>query len=195
MPVAKKKSKLILKIMPDPDPMNPREWDNETIMVCWHRHYTLGDKHQFSSPKELRQFLAKTITIHRPLYMIDHSGLCINMTGFADCDPQGRDWGQLGVIMATESLIEEFKDLSRKEYTSKILDIFNQEIETYNDYLQGNVWGYQIMSVCPTCGQEDEIIDSCWGFYGLDPKENGIYDCLPAEFQNRIDAGEEFFCY
>jgi hypothetical protein len=56
------------------------------------------------------------------------------------------------------------------------------------------VWGYQIIRRFPTCGQEDETEDSGWGFYGSDLKENGIYDCLPAEFQARIDAGEEFFC-
>ena len=37
-----------LKIEQDTDPINPREdWDNITTMVCGHRSYELGDKHNY----------------------------------------------------------------------------------------------------------------------------------------------------
>lgn len=32
----------------DDSPESPREWDNVGTMVCWHRHYKLGDE----QPKE-----------------------------------------------------------------------------------------------------------------------------------------------
>jgi hypothetical protein len=196
MPAARRKDELVLKIMQDPDPYNPRTaWENLTKMICWHRKYTLGDKHNFPSPKELSQYLANTKIIHQPLYMMDHSGLTINMQGFAEWDPQGWDWGRIGSILLTdEELGKELDRLGKKERQEKALSIFDSEIRVYNYYLQGEVYGYQIIRRCPTCGREDETEDSGWGFYGNDLKENGIYDCLPVEFKDRIDAGEEFFC-
>ncbi len=34
-------------ILRDPDPINPREWDNVGKMICWHGRYNLGDNHQY----------------------------------------------------------------------------------------------------------------------------------------------------
>lgn len=34
----------------DTYPENPRDWDNEAAMVCWHRRYNLGDQHDYKSP-------------------------------------------------------------------------------------------------------------------------------------------------
>lgn len=42
----------ILKIVQDECPEDPREWSNLGHMVCWHRHYRLGDKHSFASPSD-----------------------------------------------------------------------------------------------------------------------------------------------
>jgi len=35
------------------DPPDPRENDNFGVMVCWHRRYTLGDKHTHENPKAM----------------------------------------------------------------------------------------------------------------------------------------------
>lgn len=64
------------------------------------------------------------------------------------------------------------------------------EVETYDQYVRGNVYGYILtkkvieQEKCPHCGEvireyedEDEI-DSCWGFYGDCLEENGILDNL-----------------
>lgn len=31
---------------------SPRDWDNFGHMFCWHRHYNLGDKHDFRDPED-----------------------------------------------------------------------------------------------------------------------------------------------
>lgn len=37
----------------DNDPLDPREqYDNFGHMICWHRRYSLGDKHGYDSPEE-----------------------------------------------------------------------------------------------------------------------------------------------
>ena len=39
-----------------------------------------------------------------------------------------------------------------------------QEVETYSQYLSGDVYGYEIH-------KHGEVVDSCWGFYGYDTAE------------------------
>ena len=37
----------IIKIVEQSDPEDPRSWDNLSQMICFHRDYNLGDKHDF----------------------------------------------------------------------------------------------------------------------------------------------------
>lgn len=47
------KGTLTLIVDYDTEPMNPREdWDNFGKMVCWHRRYSLGDKHDHEDPDD-----------------------------------------------------------------------------------------------------------------------------------------------
>ena len=47
------------------------------------------------------------------------------------------------------------------------------EVADYDNYLQGNVYGYELFEVtkCTTAGFENEEhekeVDSCWGFYAM----------------------------
>lgn len=43
----------VLFVVPDTDPINPREeWDNFGTMVCFHKRYTLGDEHSYGDAEE-----------------------------------------------------------------------------------------------------------------------------------------------
>ena len=58
----------------DPDPQNPREWDNLGTIAGWHRHYQLGDEQPNEEPGVwLDDKLKDSIIL--PIYMMDHSGL------------------------------------------------------------------------------------------------------------------------
>jgi hypothetical protein len=151
----------VLKIVRDDDPINPREWDNVGTMLCFHRRYNLGDEPYHRSvtdmlpygEEDLEKWLveeenAKTIL---PLYLYDHSGITIRTTPFT-CR---WDSGQIGYIYSQEEGQE---------------DILRSEIEVYDHYLFGNIWGYQVYQkhVCNRGNIHEEIIDSCYGFYGYD---------------------------
>lgn len=41
-----------LQVFRDEYAENPCEWDNLGKMVCWHRRYNLGDKHDYESPQD-----------------------------------------------------------------------------------------------------------------------------------------------
>lgn len=46
----------------DNDPQNPRtDWDNLGHMICWHRRYNLGDKHNYS---DVESFMSTLISKH-----------------------------------------------------------------------------------------------------------------------------------
>jgi len=61
----KEGKELLLSVLREEYPASPREWDNFGKMVCWHRRYDLGDKHEtrgdkekFSDPQEFLRCLA-----------------------------------------------------------------------------------------------------------------------------------------
>lgn len=48
------KAPFLLQVMMDEEPLNPREdYDNFGKMVCWHKRYNLGDKHDYENTSEL----------------------------------------------------------------------------------------------------------------------------------------------
>ncbi|NJD02946.1 MAG: hypothetical protein FIA99_10225 [Ruminiclostridium sp.] len=60
MPMVATQKPYTLFVVPDDEPTNPREeWDNFGTMVCFHRRYTLGDKHNYDNADELFQKLVQ----------------------------------------------------------------------------------------------------------------------------------------
>jgi len=146
------------RIHVDPDPQSPRDWDDLGTMVCWHRRYNLGDKHSYSDPAEFRESHKGDVIL--PLYLYDHSGITMR------CSPFSCQWdsGQVGYICASrESVLKEYgsKRLT-KAIRAKAEACLRSEVETYDDYLTGRVYGYTIEN------ETGDVLDSCWGFYGLD---------------------------
>ncbi|HAM52828.1 MAG TPA: hypothetical protein DCP92_19825, partial [Nitrospiraceae bacterium] len=91
-------------------------------MVCFHRRYDLGDRHEFRSPEEFNQFLKNEKPICLPLYLFDHSGITISTESgrFRACDPQGWDWGLLGYIYVTKMDVR--KEYSARRVSRKVLE-------------------------------------------------------------------------
>lgn len=154
-----------VKVFYDPDPLNPRkEYDNATIMLHWHRRYDLGDKRieRMSKEEVEAQYEEEgdPILAILPLYLYDHSGLSISTGGFS-CR---FDSGQVGYVYITKSKADEMGwDLNNPPNWE---DIIKGEVKTYDDYLTGQVFGYEVV------GRDGETLESCWGFIG------DIDDCL-----------------
>jgi hypothetical protein len=59
----------VIKIVPDHDLSDPRDDDNLGTMICWHRRYTLGDKHSHSDhpyePQDFMREMAREADIDR----------------------------------------------------------------------------------------------------------------------------------
>ena len=98
-----------------------------------------------------------------PLYLYDHSGLSMSTRYTYPYDDRW-DAGQVGFIYVS---IQDVKDeWGWKRLTSKrremIFNILRNEVETYDQYLRGDVWGYIVED------EDGDHIDSCWGFYGYE---------------------------
>jgi hypothetical protein len=166
-----------LKVVHDSSAESPREWDNLGKMICFHNRYDLGDKHNYNADdysgwEEMKQAIIKeeNPAVILPLYMYDHSGIAISTSPFS-CR---WDSGQIGfVLVSKKQALEEFGGVrvsSKKKV--KIESIIEAEVETYTKYVEGEVYGFQIVD------EDDEVIDSCYGFYGTDFATNGMLDYI-----------------
>ena len=176
---------------------SPRNWDNLGTMAFFHRRYNVGDELEFYSPEELSDFLADEDPIALAVRGYDHGGLTIsagNSLGLFRY-PYNDSWdsGLLGYIYVTKERVRRdygWKNLT-KERIAKIESYLRSEVDIYDLYLQGRVYGY--IATCDSCGEED----SCWGFYGEEWKENGVYEhtdyycsCLERQYNQLVDIRE-----
>lgn len=169
------------------DDMNesPREWDNLGAMICWHRSYNLGDyKHGFESadvffhvisglyPEEATEYLtdkqlyrcrkvADEKNIILPLYLYDHSGITMRTSSFF-CP---WDSNQVGYIYISLEEVRKLHNIKRvtKQTRETIVKCLESEVKAYDQYITGEIYGFVIEKT-----EDEEPVDSCWGFYGYD---------------------------
>lgn len=172
--------KLTLVIKQDEDPQSPREWSNLGHMVCFHNRMTIGDDHKGLTFETAQDLEARMYDVRNgvclPIYAYQHGGITISTrrTGqFAD----PFDSGKLGFIYASKEMIREHfqKKVCTKKMMEKALEILHSEVETYDQYLLGDVYGYVIKD------EAGEVVDSCWGFYGRELAEQEGKAALEAE--------------
>lgn len=162
-----------INIYPDFDPMDPRsEFDNFGIMICKHPNYILGDKQDMIA-EEIIALTERNDVEYFWLFLLDHSGLWMKTGTFA-CDAAGWDTSRVGIIYCThEQIIKEYDELS-DETIHKAKQLMQGEVETYSQYLSGEVYGYQIE---PTdTNKSIECDDGCWGFFGYEWDRNGLME-------------------
>lgn len=175
----------LLQVYQETDsPESPRDWDNLGVMVCFHRRYNLGDKNHgvmysdYDSFDQLEGDLMKNhdAVIILPLYLYDHSGLTISTRPFSS----RWDSGQIGVIYTTKQKIREFFGIWR--VTDKLLDkaesVLKNEVLVYDQWLRGDIYGFTVseFETCNLGHEHENIINSCWGYYGSDFKANGLFE-------------------
>ena len=163
----------------DFDPESPREWDNLGTFYTAHRHYCPEkrfDEHfDFEEvcderPGNLREsFLKKYIALN--IYLYDHSGQTVSSGPFS-CP---WDSGWFGIVAVSVEKVK--KEFGWKKITDarrrKIEGYLQGEIDTYDHYLRGEVYGYRITPA----GDKDNVIESCWGFYGKEGIETIESEC------------------
>ena len=163
----------VVNIYADETPMNPRNTDyndNLDLMICFHRNYQLGDKHNYKATdnfNSIDELEARIIKNHNPvvikrLYLYDHSGITISTTPF-ECQ---WDSGFVGfVLMGREHALKnwQFGKYTNNRYLVDRVDKYIEaSVKEYDQYLRGEVYGYIVSD------KDGNELDSCWGFHGWD---------------------------
>lgn len=152
---------LSLIVSGDPDPLNPREeFDQTCTLVCWHRRYRLGDSHDWHDPQEFLREMEDRPHLKLPLYLYDHSGITIATSPF----PCPWDSGQVGWVFIDRCDFHQLGDPNDAETSAqdRAMAAMRAEVAEYDQFISGDVWWVRVE------GTEDNVLDSCCGFYGLD---------------------------
>jgi hypothetical protein len=153
-----------IKIHYDACAESPREWGNIGTIACFHNRYEIGDKHNLSTD-EIIEIVKRKDVLSLPIYLYDHSGITINTAPFA-CK---WDSMQIGYIYVDKERLK--KERLDKCEDKEIYKYLNSEVKTYDNYLRGEVYYYNIIAKtkCNVCEHvEEEIVDSCSGYYEYD---------------------------
>lgn len=147
---------------------DPRNWDNLCTMICWHNHYSLGDKHNFVGPQSCMKVLYKKIigkswndnhesdnwddifnalnqsdlVFIKIIRLYDHSGITISTS---NSYPYNDRWDSsiVGFIYVTkEQILNEIANANEENWTAIADKIIENEIETYDQYVRGDVYWF-----------------------------------------------------
>jgi hypothetical protein len=173
----------------DEDAESPREWDTFTKMICFHKRYNLGDKHDYKhNDYESWEELGAAITdrekpiLIKPLYLYDHSGITISTKPF------GCNWdsGQVGFVVVTQQTLDDYgftiaENESWNRYYERIESRVEEDIKIYDSFITGEVYRFLIED------KDGDVLDSCGGFYG-DYQDSGLIEYIkdslsPEEFE------------
>ncbi|MFA5307624.1 MAG: hypothetical protein WC365_09305 [Candidatus Babeliales bacterium] len=167
----------IIKISIDEFPSDPyNEWDQLSHIVAWHRHYNFGKKEdieQFKHQEDFEQYVkdlnGKILLLN--LYMYEHSGISLSIDQSRPY-PFSDKWdsGQIGYAYVTYEEIQKEYSVKRitEKLKQKVIKLIESEIETYNQYLNGQVYQYAIFKIqkCDKEHEHFEIEDSLSGIFG-----------------------------
>ena len=135
----------ILNIERDDYPEDPRKcWDNLCTMVCWHRSYDLGDKHNYNEVEDFFQALCKEVlgkeyeetdalhwetmfemldeselVLMKIINIYDHSGITVSTSR---AYPYNDYWdaGMVGFIYVTkEKIFRECGDITEENWKER----------------------------------------------------------------------------
>jgi hypothetical protein len=114
-----------------------------------------------------------------PVFMYEHSGVSLSTAPFSCI----WDSGQIGFIFADK--LDRMLENTATEWTDdlqkKTIGLLESEINILDQYVSGQVYGF----ICEETEEEEpderdwDYSAECYGFYGDDPKSNGMEGHLP----------------
>lgn len=148
---------------------NPREWDNLCTMICWHRNYSLGDKHKYDDSDEFMNYILHKVcgmecedfeklstrekyklacesdkVYIKQINLYDHSGITVSTSnGY----PYNDRWDSscVGFIYVTkERVLKEIANANEVNWTAIADECIEDEMETYDQYVRGEVYWFKL---------------------------------------------------
>jgi len=157
-----------LRILTDDHPDSPENWDNLGQIAYCSSRYTLGTE-AVSNDRldEIAAGIEDGSLIGLPVYAYVHSGATISTSPFY-CP---WDSGQSGFVYCKASDAED-EWAGDSHFRANALRVLRGEVETFDQYLRGDVYGYTITD------KDGDEVDSCWGFFGIECAEEEALSAL-----------------
>lgn len=176
-----------LQIWSDADCESPRTWSNLGTFITKTRNYNSPDKDvEFLELFENAYNSEGVNTAEQHLKMfkklLKENGNKIKYVCLITKHEHGNVYYKRGAVQGWDSgvcgayivLVNE----ETKKYTNKKIEaIIDGELENYNSWCNGDVWGYTLYS------DDGEVEDSCGGFFSSESVEDEIKATHP-EFKN-----------
>lgn len=174
----KKVGDLTVRVFYDDTCPSPRESDNLGTMICFHKIFNIGDKHNIPV-EEAKKFCNSKTQISLPVFLYDHGCQILSTSSFA-CRAQHAAWdsGIVGwITVSKEKIAKEFGwKIIGKARRSKIYRLLDCEVEEYSQWMQGNCYLWEVTDA------QDEFIEGVGGYIGE--------DCATCAFDDGMAAAE-----
>ena len=148
----------------DEDPQSPNDWENDdNFLVYDHRDFCVERKG--FDPSDINELICESKKLFYdgyyvfPVYAYIHSGVSLSLSG-GTCQ---WDTSMMGFVLCRKEKGTWTREKARKRASGLI--------DTWNEYLSGEIYGY------------DSEAGSCWGFYGDEGKAEMI-----KEAKNEVDC-------
>lgn len=153
-----------IEIVRDEYAENPREDFNFATTICMfkkgqHWHSDNIAEQLFFDLEDLREYIEENNCIYLPIY--ENSDRYDSISVNSSPDPSDWDTGMIGAIFMTPDEVQKAFGKPLEECREEVLATFQSEISTYDAWMSGEVYGYEIK-------KDDTFLICCSGFYGLD---------------------------
>lgn len=131
--------------------------------------------------------LLEPYAVWLPVWAYIHSGITVSTgeRGYPYCDEW--DSGQAGwILMTKNAAIATFRDYDWKQ---KAIDQMKNEVAEYDQYLQGEIYGFTLYKWDDTTQQWEDCDCSDWGFVGADPIKSGMAENVGLGLKKSIESG------
>lgn len=197
-----------VRIIHDDSPDDPRDWDD----MCEITHRTRWGK---TGPEQIADLIQRTKGWAAATEMLwvayDEQALSMTEEDMVCKLEENEDFRNTWLEAVKDELIVQEFSTQHENYIAhttptlcqitgtpwdRAAEAMQGSIETFKKWADGDVWGFVIEEWTGKCACEDcdagEWVhtDSCWGFYGSDPFENGMSEHVPEDLHDLLRKAE-----
>ena len=159
--------RMTLSIVKDDNAPDPRlEPSRISHMVCVHPRYRLGDERGLIDPVIIKCVEEDKNMLVLPLFLSETNVLHISTVDFQAAFTSSC----IGIAYISKETALAKLGASNSDWMEKAKAQILTEVKEYDNYLSGNVFGYQLFDA------DGGIVDACWGFTGDTLEQNGILE-------------------
>jgi hypothetical protein len=175
-----------IKIHPDNDAENPREWGNIGKIVALREHLTHECNDNLKDVSIAYACIKRYNAVFLPIFIgqagiyTDIGKMVVQKLQVLNTDFDDHDMffevanNQIGIIFVDSDEIAEVYGSDNVENRAKALECLVSQIDIYNKWRNGEVVGFTVENA------EGDIVDSCWGFYSVEEAIEAAKENLPS---------------